>query len=368
MMDFTDTAAITRRLAGQRTAALNAEARLREVIAAGAAADAQTILRGQFGGGWAGLPSAVLTNFLHALVASRPLLRVELRQVYAEARKLPNPSGTAPGALCVDPFEAVLAGSAAYAAAVRIRAAGGHGTLAQYSAAYQVRVEAIDARHDQLAAQHDAVITKLRGQYANGCAAAVEGAPTERLYSGIERAATTLYAATRRLVIAAPGARHYPDLTRGQVRRLRARLRARQARWLKSLEVARGQTHQGEFLDSLSLLVTINRELLTEAGLMTETDWRGIARLLAADLAAWDRATQDWSARAEAAVRGCLASYQRLGQQRQQDYLAARAPLMSRRLEALLDLVDESRRLDQRQPLGSVVVLLEQVTSGMLSF
>lgn len=41
---------------------------------------------------------------------------------------------------------------------------------------------------------------------------------------------------------------------------------------------------------------------------------------------------------------------------------------MNERLEALLELVNKSRRLNSRKPLRSVTVMLEQIKSGKLSF
>jgi hypothetical protein len=282
--------------------------------------------------------------------------------------QLATAAGAAVGAVFFDPFGAALVGFAAYLVAVRARAARKYRKLEEHNAAYRARVDAIDARYERLATEHDEVVTRLRNQYTSGCSAAVEGMPAEQHHAGIEQAATTLYAATRRLIIAAPRGRQYPGLTRGQRRLLHARLRVRRTAWLSALGLARAKTCCGEFLDMLDLLVTINRQLLAEADMLAETDWDGIARLLAGDLAAWDRATQNWSSRAEAGIRVCLASYQQPWENLQTDFLAARARLMRARLEALLDLVNKSRRLNHRRPLRSVEVMLEHIKSGKLSF
>jgi hypothetical protein len=276
--------------------------------------------------------------------------------------------GSAFGGMFFDPTGAALVGFATYLLVVQARAAAKQEKLEQFNAEYQAQLAAIEERYEQLAAQHDDAVTKLREQYRSDCEAAMAGLPTEKDFKEIELAAAALYPVTRQLVIVAPRRRHFPGLTRLQERVLRARLRARRRGWLRALGAARGKPRGGEFLDLLDLLVTTNRDLLTDADLLAETDWAAMARRLAADQAAWDRATQNWASRAESGTRACLATYQQQGQKLQTDFLTARADLMNERLEALLELVNKSRRLNNRKPLRSVTVMLEQIKSGKLSF
>jgi hypothetical protein len=270
--------------------------------------------------------------------------------------------------LFADPTGAALVGFAFYFAAVSKRAADKQEKLDRFNAEYRAALADIDERYELLAAQHDDAVRSLRERYTNDCEAAVAGMPTEQDFKEIELAAAALYPVTRQLVIVAPRRRHFPGMTRSQERVLRARLRIRRRSWLRALGTARHKPRGGEFLDLLDLLVTTNREVLTDADLLAETDWDATARRLAADLAAWDRATQNWAASAEAGIRACLATYQQQGQKLQTDFLAARADLMNERLEALLDLVNKSRRLNNRKPLPSVTVMLERIKSGRLSF
>ena len=182
---------------------------------------------------------------------------------------------------------------------VQVRAAAKQEKLEQFNAEYQAQLAVIEERYEQLAAQHDDAVTKLREQYRSDCEAAMAmaGLPAEKDFKEIELAAATLYPVTRQLVIVAPRRRYFPGLTRLQERVLRARRRG----WLRALGAARGKPRGGEFLDLLDLLVTTNRDVLTDADLLAETDWAAMARRLATDQAAWDRATQNWAFRARPA-------------------------------------------------------------------
>lgn len=426
MVEFADAAAMTGRLVSQRRATLDEEARLRAVIAAGIAASPQTILQNQFGANYAGLPGSVLGNFLHGVKRTYPFLQDELDKI-AEAADGVELDGSPFGGLSLDGFidgifigmiwnamldwKAFVAGEielegwietrvkngienhlvavaggaigglvfadptgaafvslAFYLAAVKRRAAIKQEKLDGFNAEYRAKLAAIDARYEQLAAQHDDAVRKLRDQFTSDCEAAVAGLPTEKDFGEIELAAAALYPVTRQLVIVAPRRRHYPGLTRVQEQVLRARLRVQRRGWLRALGATRGNARGGEFLDLLDLLVTTNREVLTDAGLLAATDWGATARRLATDLVAWDRATQSWSLAAEAGIRASLATYQQQGQKLQADFLAARAGLMNERLEALLELVNKSRRLNNRKPVRSVADMLDRIKSGKLSF
>ncbi len=267
-----------------------------------------------------------------------------------------------------DPTGAALVSLAFYLAVVQRRAVIRQQKLDQYNADYQAALAVIDQRYEQLAARHDDAVTKLRDQFTSGCEAALAGVPAEQDFGEIEQSAAALYPVTRKLVIVAPRGRHFPGLTPGQQRVLRGRLRARRRGWLRALGAARRKTRGGEFLDMLDLLVATNREVLTDAGLLAAGDWGATARRLAAELVAWDRATQSWSLAAEAGIRASLATYQQQGQKLQADFLAARAGLMNERLEALLELVNKSRRLSNRKPVPLVADMLDRIKSGKLSF
>jgi hypothetical protein len=266
------------------------------------------------------------------------------------------------------PLGAAAFGLAAVLMTAAARAAYQNWQSSQDNLVYQADRAACDAAFGDLCSQHDEQILQLRAVYQADCELACAGKPKEEDRADIESAAMAILDASRKAVLVLPRRRRFPgNLTAGQRRMLRRQLRIRRRQWLASLDAATAQMADGKFLDALNLELTIIEAILNQFSELIIVDWAQISARLSTLGPAWEQDRKTWLARSMQGVQLCLASYQSASDTQYRNFLAEKDKLATRRLDALLVLVNKSRHRTSRRALRSTNELLEYLRKGRIN-